>query len=85
MEKIVPREKLVFRVPYSPYLPVASALASLYLALNLPRVTWIRLVVWLALGIIIYLGYGYSHSKLNTTPGVPWYKIRPAFKPRLPK
>jgi APA family basic amino acid/polyamine antiporter len=31
----------------------------------LPLATWIRLVVWLLIGIGIYFGYGYKHSHLN--------------------
>jgi APA family basic amino acid/polyamine antiporter len=51
-----------FRAPWVPVLPVASAVACLWLMLNLTGVTWIRFVVWMALGAIIYLGYGRRHS-----------------------
>ncbi|PRX51259.1 APA family basic amino acid/polyamine antiporter [Prauserella shujinwangii] len=53
-----------FRVPFSPVLPVAAALACLYLMLNLDVLTWLRFAAWLALGLLIYLGYGRRHSRL---------------------
>jgi APA family basic amino acid/polyamine antiporter len=54
-----------FRVPLSPALPIVSALACLYLMLNLSVETWIRLVIWLAIGLVFYGVYGYRHSRLR--------------------
>ncbi|MCP2164071.1 amino acid permease [Goodfellowiella coeruleoviolacea] len=53
-----------FRVPLSPVLPVLTALACLYLMLNLDVLTWLRFAVWLAAGLLIYFGYGYRNSRL---------------------
>jgi len=53
-----------FRVPGVPFVPVAALLACGYLMLNLPVDTWIRFLVWMALGLAIYLPYGRRHSKL---------------------
>jgi basic amino acid/polyamine antiporter, APA family len=58
-----------FRVPWVPYLPIISAIFAAYLMLNLPLVTWIRFVVWIALGILVYFVYGYKHSKLASSAG----------------
>ena len=52
-----------FRVPFSPVVPVLSALACLYLMANLSIETWIRLLVWLVLGLLVYASYGYRHSR----------------------
>jgi basic amino acid/polyamine antiporter, APA family len=52
-----------FRVPLSPVVPVMSAMACLYLMMNLSLETWARFLVWLAVGLLVYAGYGYRHSR----------------------
>jgi APA family basic amino acid/polyamine antiporter len=54
-----------FKVPFGPVLPVLSALASLYLMYGLPFDTWMRLIVWMLIGLGIYFAYGAKHSKLR--------------------
>jgi APA family basic amino acid/polyamine antiporter len=54
-----------FRTPGVPFVPALSALVSLGLMAGLPGETWIRLIVWMAIGLVIYFGYGYSHSELR--------------------
>ncbi len=54
-----------FRVPGYPWTPVLGVVSCLTLMLSLPRDTWIRLVVWLILGIALYLLYGRGHSVLR--------------------
>ncbi|MDR0951129.1 MAG: amino acid permease [Candidatus Ancillula sp.] len=56
-----------FKVPLSPILPIISGLVCLWLAINLAVTTWIIFVLWLILGLFIYLFYGYSHSNLNSS------------------
>ncbi|HYY12106.1 MAG TPA: amino acid permease, partial [Kineosporiaceae bacterium] len=53
-----------FKVPFSPVLPIVSALACLYLMSNLSVETWIRFLIWLAIGLVIYAGYGRRHARL---------------------
>ena len=37
-----------------------------YLMYNLPIHTWIRFVVWCGIGLVVYFGYSYKHSKLES-------------------
>jgi hypothetical protein len=53
-----------FRVPFGPVFPVLGIVSCTYLMLNLPIITWIRFLVWLDLGMIIYWFYGRTHSPL---------------------
>jgi APA family basic amino acid/polyamine antiporter len=54
-----------FRVPFVPFVPALSALVSLGLMAGLPGATWLRLIIWMTIGIVLYFGYGYSHSELR--------------------
>lgn len=54
-----------FKVPFSPVIPILSAGASLYLMYGLPFDTWMRLIIWMAIGVVIYFVYGRKHSKLR--------------------
>jgi len=54
-----------FRVPFSPVIPILTALTSFYLMYSLPFDTWARLLVWMLIGIGIYFAYGVKHSKLT--------------------
>ncbi|MGN6475133.1 MAG: APC family permease [Mycobacteriales bacterium] len=58
LRRTKPDLKRRFRVPLNPVIPILSALACLYLMLNLTVETWIRFVVWLVIGFVLYFGYG---------------------------
>ena len=59
-----PEAKRPFRVPFGPIFPVLGILSCSYLMLSLPILTWVRFLVWLDLGMIIYWFYGRTHSPL---------------------
>ncbi len=54
-----------FRVPWSPVVPILAGVACLWLMVNLTTLTWLRFLVWLAVGAVVYAAYGYRHSRLG--------------------
>ncbi|KFF60972.1 amino acid permease [Cryobacterium sp. MLB-32] len=54
-----------FKVPFSPFLPILSAVLCVWLMLNLTTLTWARFGVWLLIGFAVYFLYGRSHSVLG--------------------
>lgn len=54
-----------FKLPWNPLIPMLGIIFCLYLMLNLPAITWIRFIIWIILGIIIYFTYSYWHSLLR--------------------
>ena len=60
-----------FRVPFSPVFPIIGVGLCIYLMTKLPGETWIRFVVWLLVGFIIYFTYSRTHSRLRTGDAPP--------------
>jgi APA family basic amino acid/polyamine antiporter len=54
-----------FRTPGVPAVPILSVLVALLLMASLPWQTWMRLIVWLVIGLVVYFGYGRRHSLVN--------------------
>jgi len=54
-----------FRTPWVPAVPLLAILSCGYLMFELPRDTWIRFGVWLALGLLLYFAYGIRKSRLR--------------------
>jgi len=71
LRRVDPGRPRPFRTPLVPWVPLFAALMCTYLMLQLPRVTWERFVIWLAIGLLIYFGYGVRHSVLRARGGRP--------------
>ncbi|MEK6555356.1 MAG: amino acid permease C-terminal domain-containing protein, partial [Bdellovibrionota bacterium] len=54
-----------FRVPLVWFTAPAGMLSCLWVMTGLPHDTWLRLLVWLVIGIVLYFGYGIKHSRLR--------------------
>ncbi|MGN7132039.1 amino acid permease [Rhodococcoides corynebacterioides] len=60
-----PDLKRGFRTPLVPLVPILAVVACLWLMLNLSVETWLRFVIWMALGVIVYFAYSRRHSVLG--------------------
>jgi len=60
-----------FKTPGVPFIPILGILSCFYLMIGLPKDTWIRLIGWMALGLVIYFSYGIRKSKLRQQKSVP--------------
>ncbi|KAF3693223.1 High affinity cationic amino acid transporter 1 [Channa argus] len=56
------KDKLAFKVPLLPFIPVISMFINVYLMMQLNKGTWVRFAIWMVLGFIIYFGYGIRNS-----------------------
>jgi len=65
LRRVNPERPRPFRVPFVPIFPILGVFMCLALMLSLPVMTWIRFVVWLAIGLVIYFLYSVRHSKLQ--------------------
>ncbi|HET7723270.1 MAG TPA: amino acid permease C-terminal domain-containing protein, partial [Propionibacteriaceae bacterium] len=63
-----PDLKRAFTVPFSPALPIVSAVICAYLMLNLSVETWLRFLIWLVIGFVIFFTYSRSRSRLAEQP-----------------
>lgn len=65
MRKTNPEAERPFRAPLVPFVPIAGILTCLLLMFSLPEENWLRLFIWLAIGMVIYFGYGRKHSVMH--------------------
>ncbi|TYH45591.1 hypothetical protein ES332_D11G276000v1 [Gossypium tomentosum] len=60
-----------FLCPFVPFLPAACILINSYLLMSLGVGTWIRVSIWLIMGALVYISYGWRHSSLTNAVYVP--------------
>ncbi len=65
MRKSDPDASRPFKTPWVPVVPILGALVCLAMIFGLGWANWSRLLVWLAIGIVIYFGYSQHHSRLD--------------------
>ncbi|HEV3456084.1 MAG TPA: amino acid permease [Thermoanaerobaculia bacterium] len=71
MRRTYPTAPRPFRTPLVPLIPFLGIASCLLLMFSLPAENWLRLVVWLAVGLVIYFSYGRRHSHLAAQPDGP--------------
>lgn len=65
VRKTMPNVHRAFKTPFVPAVPILGILTCLCMMCFLPADTWIRLVLWMLIGLDIYACYGIKHSKLE--------------------
>jgi APA family basic amino acid/polyamine antiporter len=65
VRKSMPEVHRAFKTPFVPVVPILGILTCLCMMLFLPADTWIRLVLWMLIGLDVYACYGVKHSKLE--------------------
>ena len=65
VRKTMPDVPRAFKTPFVPFVPIMGILTCLCMMSFLPADTWIRLVLWMLIGLDVYASYGIHHSKLE--------------------
>ncbi|GBQ72499.1 amino acid transporter [Ameyamaea chiangmaiensis NBRC 103196] len=65
LRRTAPEMERRFRVPGGPIIPILGIVSCGVMMVSLDGLTWLRLIVWLAIGLAIYAGYGRRHSVLR--------------------
>ncbi len=69
VRKTMPERERAFRVPLVPLVPILGIVTCFIVMISLPADTWIRLIVWMLIGLDIYISYGVFHSRLEPVRG----------------
>jgi basic amino acid/polyamine antiporter, APA family len=69
LRKAEPDAPRSFKTPWVPFVPILGIIVCLAEMAALPFDTWMRLLVWMAVGFVIYFAYGRKHSKVRKIRG----------------
>jgi APA family basic amino acid/polyamine antiporter len=69
LRKTAPQNRRPFRTPWVPLVPALGAIICLAQMVGLPGETWVRLVIWLAIGFVIYFMYGHRNAHATRLTG----------------
>ena len=64
-----PDQARPFRTPWVPLVPILGVIFNGYMMYRLGAINWARLIIWLAIGLVVYFTYGQKHSKVQALPG----------------
>ena len=80
MRRTNPDANRPFRCPGVPVIPILGILTCLLLMFSLPYENWVRLIVWLIIGLVIYFAYGRRHSVMarHTAHEIKTHGVSPA-------
>jgi APA family basic amino acid/polyamine antiporter len=76
LRAIEPSMRRPFRTPLVPIIPILGAGSCVLMMFGLGLVTWLRFVIWMAAGFVIYFAYGRTHSKVGMAAGTPPARAR---------
>lgn len=65
VRRTMPDAPRAFKTPFVPYVPILGILTCVTMMCFLPADTWIRLVLWMLIGVDVYVSYGMKHSVLE--------------------
>ena len=65
LRKTDPNRVRPFKTPLMPFVPILGALTCLLMMIGLGAENWTRLIVWMAIGFVIYYAYSVKHSKIR--------------------
>ena len=63
-----PDQPRPFRTPWVPLVPILGIVFNGYMMYRLGWINWLRLIIWLAIGLVVYFTYGQKHSKVQALP-----------------
>jgi APA family basic amino acid/polyamine antiporter len=71
LRRTQPERRRSFRTPWVPVVPILAIVSCMILMASLPVETWVRFLVWLVIGLTIYIAYSRHHSEFGRAPRTP--------------
>jgi APA family basic amino acid/polyamine antiporter len=71
LRRTQPERRRSFRTPWVPVVPILAIVSCMILMASLPVETWVRFLVWLVIGLSIYIAYSRHHSEFGRAPRTP--------------
>jgi len=63
-----PDQPRPFRTPFVPAVPILGMIFNGYMMYKLGYINWLRLVIWLVIGLVVYFTYSRKHSRIRQMP-----------------